>query len=697
MHLDGLIIPLLATAACAATVAAVVLLRQQERLQEALDAAEERLAAARSAPGVDARALALVSAGSAREAGPALAAALGFTLALLAPAVSAAVLPLWAAAGLSVLASGAILAVCAKERWTALAWLPAVAILAMGLVLAILPRQQPETLAAATLLAAAATAMGLAYGWSAAGAPVGSLERFLGEPIGVGGALALGGVALAGGLALSQGHPWLAVGSLLGLVALLCAAGFLRIGFSPLAPAAALFAAAVLGLWPHAIPIADDVALRVEARGPFLAAGALGLLSSLGGWAMALRGAGARAGAALAGFGPLAALAAASTRAAELGAPPWSWTLAALGLAAIAGLALETLLPREAKGARGWVGLAAAACLATAVGWAPLPEGRGLAYALAVAVLTPLGTRWALDGVKFAALALCAACAATLLATTTGRAALPLALETGLAVATLLAAAALAQGGRAPGLARAIEFAAGALVVSIVLTVMRWAALAAAPTTAPLAELGGVTLALLALAAGLALAPERYTNHPTRIWGELGLIALAAAYAALAGLVAFNPWWGAAPAAIPGPPILNPLLFGYAAPALGFTGLAYLKHRQNWPARSRACAAFAAGFGLLWATLEARKAEIGADLTGLAAPAPHPDAAWITAAAFGMVAVAIVLGLVGARAPLIADLLLAPLRRSPAARSRKARRAAAASFKPVRPSRTVDPNLTPPQ
>lgn len=144
---------------------------------------------------------------------------------------------------------------------------------------------------------------------------------------------------------------------------------------------------------------------------------------------------------------------------------------------------------------------------------------------------------------------------------------------------------------------------------------LRW--IAAGGAGAPLDDLTEMSLRALALLAAGHLALPRLRQTLGRIGGLRGHVLMAGGFliVALMNAMTLNPWWGAAPALITGPPVFNALALAFAAPA-AFMLLAArrLYMRQRMPARLYAGAG--AALALLWAILEVRRAFHGVDMAG---------------------------------------------------------------------------------
>jgi len=144
---------------------------------------------------------------------------------------------------------------------------------------------------------------------------------------------------------------------------------------------------------------------------------------------------------------------------------------------------------------------------------------------------------------------------------------------------------------------------------------LRW--IAAGGAGQPLDGFTESALRGLALLAAAHIALPRAGQQVGRISALRGhvLMALGFLVITLMNGMALNPWWGAEPALISGPPLFNALALGFAAPAafLLFAARRLYAH-QRVPARLYAGAG--AAFALMWALLELRRAFHGLDMSG---------------------------------------------------------------------------------
>jgi hypothetical protein len=87
------------------------------------------------------------------------------------------------------------------------------------------------------------------------------------------------------------------------------------------------------------------------------------------------------------------------------------------------------------------------------------------------------------------------------------------------------------------------------------------------------------------------------------------LFALACALSFVVGFngIILNPWWGLHPAQVRGAPLMNELVFAYAAPAVGLVLYGWLRSRQGLLLRANAASSIGLALGLEWLTLELRR------------------------------------------------------------------------------------------
>ncbi len=173
------------------------------------------------------------------------------------------------------------------------------------------------------------------------------------------------------------------------------------------------------------------------------------------------------------------------------------------------------------------------------------------------------------------------------------------------ASAALLFAAAHFAGKRQNLLAsgEALHAAAVITVLIAVFLALRWIASGGGSALDAFTEASLRALSLLA--AGHIVMPRAgQTLSPIGQWRGHVLMGLGLAYALLGQAMAYNPWWGAWPAAIPGPPLFNAMALAYAAPAaiaLATAARLHANHRLTW---------LYAGAGgvlaLVWLILEVR-------------------------------------------------------------------------------------------
>lgn len=161
----------------------------------------------------------------------------------------------------------------------------------------------------------------------------------------------------------------------------------------------------------------------------------------------------------------------------------------------------------------------------------------------------------------------------------------------------------------------ALNAAAIILVLLGAFLSLRWAAAGGAGQTLdPFTETALRGLTLLAAAHITLPRAGRVVGRISALRGHV-LMALGFVVIALVNGMMRNPWWGAEPALITGPPVFNGLALSFAAPAAFLLFAARrLYGRQRMPARLYAGAGSALAF--LWAMLELRRAFHGVDMSG---------------------------------------------------------------------------------
>lgn len=216
-----------------------------------------------------------------------------------------------------------------------------------------------------------------------------------------------------------------------------------------------------------------------------------------------------------------------------------------------------------------------------------------------------------------AALAIGHAFSPEVVALTLSGAAAPLAQGLALLACTalLLFAASAVAARREPRAYASEGLAAGGVIVALVgvFLALRWFAAGGAGTQ--LSFFDEASLQALALIAAGAVTTPRQSEQTGLIakWRGHVLMGTGLLYALLSAGLAQNPWWGMAPAAIVGPPLLNALALGMAAPA----ALALAAARRLYASQPNAARAYAASGGvlaLMWAILEIRRGFHGQDM-----------------------------------------------------------------------------------
>lgn len=155
--------------------------------------------------------------------------------------------------------------------------------------------------------------------------------------------------------------------------------------------------------------------------------------------------------------------------------------------------------------------------------------------------------------------------------------------------------------------------AAGVVTILIgAFLLLRWLA---SGTAAPLDAFTEAALRVIALMAAGHVVMARPGQDVGRIglWRGHVLLGLGLLYTLLVPALAINPWWGAPPAPVSGPPLLDSLTLAFAAPAaLSLWAARRLYLTQRTLARIYAIAGGA--LALLWVVLEVRRAAHGVDM-----------------------------------------------------------------------------------
>lgn len=200
--------------------------------------------------------------------------------------------------------------------------------------------------------------------------------------------------------------------------------------------------------------------------------------------------------------------------------------------------------------------------------------------------------------------------------------------------------------------------AAGVVTILIgAFLLLRWLA---SGTGAPLDAFTEAALRVVALMAAGHVVMARPGQDVGRIglWRGHVLLALGLLYTLLVPALAINPWWGAPPAQVSGPPLLDSLTLAFAAPAaLSLWAARRLYLTQRTLARIYAIAGGA--LALLWVVLEVRRAAHDVDMA--AAPVGLLEGAGyalvVLAAALGIAVFARQRALKHADGPFTQDLL----------------------------------------
>ena len=497
----------------------------------------------------------------------------------------------------------------------------------------------------AAFFVVALAALGIAFAWSDANAPVEISRAGIKwkEPM-----LAAHVIAAAAAFILfnlvDRAHTPPAIAAILAFCAMAAVVASVREGFALMPLGAAALGILVISEWPG-LPVRGAREMPADINLLFRAAGALGFIFSGGGWLMMARNRRTGFGAALAALGPIGVVVAAHESVGFMRAP-FLWIVPALFLAGLNTFALERFVRKlggvdRAPGAAAAFSLGAAASIIFAVYFAL--ERSGIWLTLAFAALIP-AMAW-LD-LRFRLPALRIAISLTLVVVMFG---LTLGFDPlqigptlifnamtpgfGLSALALWGAAWLyRRTSVATRVANALEASAiVAAAVGISWTVRHLATggFLIAPYIS-LAETGGY--ATTWLGAALAFA-ARFGPKPRFVlfWSEAAFAFFGAAIALWCGVFALNPWWGPYPSLVPGWPILNILLVAYGIPAALAAAYAILKRRQGMERRARAAGIVAMVLAFLNVTLEVRRWFHPADL---AQPPIQPLEAWAYTAAW---------------------------------------------------------------
>lgn len=412
----------------------------------------------------------------------------------------------------------------------------------------------------------------------------------------------LAAIAAALALLVTALNAGAAAGNAIIALAALSAAALGAAAFRPgyAAAGAAVFALSLAALvfWPTDAPL-----LPIG-----FAAAAFALIACLAGALAFARG--HAFGPVLIALGPLAALAAAQSRAMPL-LPPLSWAAIAAAFAlpfALAFLRWRTLRAPAAQMFAAGATLAAAAALgfATPAPWPPAT------LALCLAALAFLGR--AEPGLRVATALLALMLAPLVALSSFGAAPLParIAIDLAAVAAAYLAAWRFALEHPVARSSQTLYVAALAVAALALSMETRRAFAGEAPTLAEIGAHGAVWLGV-----ALMLMREFGARPPPLIWAsEAAAFALGAAALLIGGLVWVNPWWGLAPAAAPGWQIANALAFAFLGPALLLGFYAWRRERSRQPARAGAALVIALVLLFTHLTLELRRTFHGPAMAG---------------------------------------------------------------------------------
>lgn len=178
----------------------------------------------------------------------------------------------------------------------------------------------------------------------------------------------------------------------------------------------------------------------------------------------------------------------------------------------------------------------------------------------------------------------------------------------GATAALLFGAARLAARRETPS-ATGEALSAGAVITLLIagFLALRW--IASHGVGAPLDEFTETSLRALALLATGHIVIQRDGQKLSYIgqWRGHVLMAAGLIYALLGPALALNPWWGGAPAAIPGPPLFNAQALAFAAPAAIALATA-MRLQANHKQLARLYAIAGGLMALVWLPLEIRHA-----------------------------------------------------------------------------------------
>lgn len=515
--------------------------------------------------------------------------------------------------------AAAAFALTKHRGWLLLGWATAALALAWSAYwtfMYFLPTGAP---AASSYLVALAV-LGAAFTWDHAREPVNYARAALlspwPAPAWIGMATIAGACVLLVTLSIHAGGAGTsAIGALVMLTGLLAIAATLREGFSPAPVFIGAVALVSVATWP-------PIEFATDARAFTGVAGALGFVSSIGGWLMMARNRAPGPGAMLAALVPTGALLIAYLRLGGVIQSPLGWGGAALILAAFNGFALDRISSAaggasKAPGATGAFSAAAAACAVMAGAFALDHVRLAAGVAVLLAPLAWLDRRLNIPALRFTGAAIGAVTVALLSPIALMRAPVdPTPLLNMLAPTFIIAILSVWAGARLFAMGPAgynaritifLRIALIALVLSFGWAEIRHLANRGVLTApyASLLEMGGHTAFLLVFASAAAWRYGRL-ERPLVHRAEMIVFAIALAHIAVAGLGILSPWWGTAPAAVAGPPVASEIAVAYLLPAGLFALYGVLRARMGPSMRAHVAGAATIVCIGVWALLETR-------------------------------------------------------------------------------------------